>query len=157
MVASQAVKNGMIDTRRGKTGVAQWNTLPKQLTEIVEAAPKFDTLTLCANSHGRPWTVSGFRASWRPIKLILEREQKIQPDLTLKGLRHTVATMLSEMGYNDNTVADYLAQKTAAMGGFYSRRANLTKKLKAVSVKLEDELNIREQTLSNSQSGTVKP
>jgi len=152
-----AVKNGMIDTKRGKTGVAQWNTLPKQLIEIVEAAPKFDTITLCANSKGRPWTLSGFHASWRPIKLRLELEHKVQPKLTLKGLRHTVATMLSEMGYDDNTIADYLAQKTAAMGGFYSRRANLTKKLKAVSVNLEDELNIREQELSNSRSGIVKP
>ena len=127
------------------------------MTEIVEAAPKFDTITLCANSKGKPWTVSGFRASWRPIKLRLELELKIQPNLTLIGLRHTVATMLSEMGYDDNTIADYLAQKTAAMGGFYSRRANLTKKLKAVGSKLQDELNIREQELSNSRSGTVKP
>lgn len=34
------------------------------------------------------------------------------PGLTLKGLRHTVATILAEMGMDDRTIADMLGQRT---------------------------------------------
>ena len=48
--------------------------------------------------------------------------------LTLKGLRHTVATILAEMGFDDRTIADMLGQKTLAMAQHYSNRANRSKK-----------------------------
>jgi integrase len=152
-----AISNDTINIRRGKTGVATWLKVPAQLIKVLEGAPSHNAITLCANSNGKPWTVSGFRASWRPIKLRLEREGRIQPDLTLKGLRHTVATILDEMGYETSTIQDYLAHASPAMTLHYTRRSNKGKKLKPVVDKFEDELNIREQILSNSRSGTVKP
>lgn len=47
----------------------------------------------------------------------------MQPGLTLKGLRHTVATILREMGKDYATIAEMLGQKTEAMAKHYSRRA----------------------------------
>jgi hypothetical protein len=38
---------------------------------ILKNAPSHDAITLCANSSGEPWTVCGFRASWRRIRLKL--------------------------------------------------------------------------------------
>ena len=45
-------------------------------------------------------------ASWRPIRIKLGEENKIGLGLTLKGLCHTVATILAEMGMDERTIAD---------------------------------------------------
>ena len=44
-------------------------------------------VTLCANSYGRPWTESGFRASWAAVRKKLEKAGRVGPGLTLYGLR----------------------------------------------------------------------
>ena len=138
-----SIKDGKIDARRNKTGVQTWLPIPQPVLEALETAPDHNAITLCANSYGRPWTVSGFRASWRPKKLKLEESGKIQPGLTLKGLRHTVATILREMGEDERTIADMLGQKTTAMARHYSRRADKTKKLTGVVKDFEAEVNRR--------------
>ena len=65
-------KDGEIGTRRSKTGEPVFWECPAPLKAILDQAPAHDAITLCANSDGKPWTVSGFRASWRPLKLRLE-------------------------------------------------------------------------------------
>ncbi|TGQ01405.1 MULTISPECIES: tyrosine-type recombinase/integrase [unclassified Mesorhizobium] len=145
-----AISGGMIDARRGKTGEPVWYPLPAPVLAVLAAAPKHDAITLCANSFGRPWTVSGFRASWRPIRQGLEKAGTIQPGLTLKGLRHTVATILAEMGYDERTIADMLGQKTIEMARHYSKRANKARKMTAVVSSFDAEVNRR-------RTKTVKP
>jgi integrase len=145
-----AIDDGKMDTKRGKTKVPVWMSLPQPARAVLTAEPKHDAITFCANSRGRPWTVSGFRASWRPIKLKLEKEGRIQPGLTLKGLRHTVGTILAEMGYDDRAIADVLGQETLAMARHYSRRADRGKKVTAIVKKFDVEVNKR-------RSKIVKP
>jgi hypothetical protein len=77
---------------------------------ILAEAPEHDAITLCANSDGKPWTVSGFRASWRKVRVKLEHQGKVGPALTLYGLRHTVAVILREIGMDERTIADALGQ-----------------------------------------------
>src|ERR1700737_4959753 len=81
------------------------------LRDILIAAPAHDAMTLCANSIGRPWTESGFRAPWRTLRVRLERAGHIGPTLTLYGLRRTVAVILRECGFGERTIADALGQK----------------------------------------------
>jgi integrase len=138
-----AVTDGMINTRRGKTGEAIWLPVPAPVVTALAVAPAHDAVTLCANSRGKPWSVSGFRASWRPIRMKLEKAGAVGPGLTLKGLRHTVATILAEMGFDDRTIADMLSQKTEAMARHYSKRANKTRKLSAVVKDFDAEVNRR--------------
>ncbi|MFT3724631.1 MAG: tyrosine-type recombinase/integrase [Hyphomonadaceae bacterium] len=138
-----AIVDGRLDTRRGKTGEGASFPLPAPALEALAAAPKHSAITLCANSYGKPWTVSGFRASWRPIRQRLEREGLVRPGLTLKGLRHTVATILAEMGCDERTIADVLGQRTTEMARHYSRRANKTEKLTGVVASFDAELNKR--------------
>ncbi|WP_297323592.1 tyrosine-type recombinase/integrase [uncultured Bartonella sp.] len=45
----------------------------------------------------------------------------MEKGLTLKGLRHTVATILAEMGMDERTIADVLGQKTIEMARHYSQ------------------------------------
>ena len=142
-LSRNAIADGRIDSTRGKTNVPIWVPLPEPVREAIVATPKHSAITLCANSFGKPWSVSGFRASWRPIKLKLEEEGKIGFGLTLKGLRHTVATILAEMGYDDRTIADMLGQKTLEMAQHYSRRADRSQKMTGVVAKFDVELNRR--------------
>ncbi|AXS39695.1 tyrosine-type recombinase/integrase [Breoghania sp. L-A4] len=136
-------RDGDIATRRSKTGEPVFWPAISPLRDALDAAPEHDAITLCANSRGRPWTVSGFRASWRPLRERLEKEGKVQPGLTLYGLRHTVAVILKELGYDDRSIADALGQKTEAMARHYSKGANLRQKMTGVAASLEAEVNSR--------------
>lgn len=138
-----AITGNRIDARRGKTGEPVWLPLPSPVTDALTAAPAHNAITLCANSYGRPWTVAGFRASWRPIRQQLESKGCVRLRLTLKGLRHTVETILSEMGYDERTIADMLGQKTIEMARYYSRRADKSRKLTAVIENFDAEVNRR--------------
>ena len=77
-----------------------------------------------------PWTVSGFRASWRKVRLQIERDGQAGPALTLYGLRHTVAVILREIGFDERTIADALGQKTLEMARHYAKGADLKPKMR---------------------------
>lgn len=136
-------RNGEIATQRSKTGEPVFWPAIRPLRDALEDAEDHDAITLCASSRGRPWTVSGFRASWRPLRERLEAEGKVQPGLTLYGLRHTVAVILKELGYDDRSIADALGQKTEAMARHYSKGADLRRKMVGVASSLEAEVNSR--------------
>nr|WP_281035719.1 tyrosine-type recombinase/integrase [Rhizobium leguminosarum] len=138
-----AAKDGMIDTRRRKTGVPVWIPLPGPLVDVMSAAPSHDAITLCANSRGRPWTYSGYSLNWDKLKKEYLEDGAIQPGLTLKGLRHTVASILAELGFDDRTTADMLGQEAETMARLYSKRANRTRKMQGVVADLSAELNKR--------------
>ena len=93
--------------------------------------------------------MSGFRASWRKVRLKLEAEQRVNSGLTLYGLRHTVAVILRECGYEERTIADALGQKTIEMARLYTRGADLAKKITGVAKKFGREVNRRRTKVSN--------
>src|SRR5258706_1577455 len=99
-----SLKGNKIAMSRSKTGEPVFWQCPAQLTAILAEAPRHDAITICANSRGKPWTVSGFNSSWQKFRRKLEREGRIGPGLTLYGLRHTVAVILREMGYDERTI-----------------------------------------------------
>jgi integrase len=100
-------------------------------------------MTLCANSYGRPWTETGFRASWGKIRKKLENEGHIGAGLTLYGLRHTVAVILRECGCDERTIADVLGQKTVEMARHYAKGADLKRKMRGVVTDFDAEVNRR--------------
>ncbi|HEV7246238.1 MAG TPA: tyrosine-type recombinase/integrase [Shinella sp.] len=61
---------------------------------------------------GKPWTYNGFSTNWDKFKKALEKDGSIQPGRTLKSLRHTVATILAEMGKDSGTVQLVLGHAT---------------------------------------------
>ncbi len=150
-----AIQDGLIDTRRGKTGEPVWLPLPEPVASLRDVH-RHDAVTLCANSRGLPWTGAGFRASWRRVKLRLEGEKRVQPGLTLKGLRHTVATILSEMGHDPETIRIMLGQKTDAMARHYSRRADHTKRMTATVKDFDAEMDRRRTKVVKLAEKSVK-
>jgi integrase len=142
--------DGEIATQRSKTGEPIFWPAPAELRAILESAPKHNAITLCVNSNGKPWTESGFRASWRKERIKLEKTARVGSGLTLYGLRHTVAVILREAGYDERTIADALGQKTIEMARHYAKGADLRPKMRSVVSVLDAELNKR-------RTKTVKP
>jgi integrase len=138
-----AIKDGKLDTKRGKTDVSVWFDLPADLVTAISEAPTHDAITICANSRGVPWTISGFQSSWAKHKSKLELNETIAKGLTLKGLRHTVGTILAEMGYDPQSIADILGHETSQMAHHYSKRANRANKANAIIKNYDAELNRR--------------
>jgi integrase len=99
--------------------------------------------------QGQPWPPSGYRASWRPIRQQLEEKGLVQLGLTLKGLRHTAATIQREMNYDFTQIAEFLGQKTEVMAKHYCRRADRSMPMTAMVKDFDREVNKRRQKLSN--------
>jgi integrase len=142
-------RDGAIATRRSKTGEPVYWPAPAPLRVVLEQAPAHDAITLCANSAGKPWTESGFRASWRTYRAKLRKAESIGPGLTLYGLRHTVAVILREAGFDERTIADALGQRTIEMARHYAKGADLTEKMRGVAKGFEREVNRRRTKVSN--------
>ncbi|AMM86499.1 hypothetical protein AZF01_21005 [Martelella sp. AD-3] len=75
--------------------------------------------------------------------MALEEQGKVQPGLTLKGLRHTVATILREMGKDYASIQLVLGQNTEAMARHYSRRADMREQTTGAMADFEAEVNRR--------------
>jgi integrase len=136
-------KENEIAVRRCKTGEPVFWPAPAALVEVLRTTPPHNAVTLCANSRGRPWTESGFRASWRKIRSRLEADGHTGPGLTLYGLRHTVAVILRESGADERTIADALGQKTIEMARHYAKGADLKRKMRGVVTSFDAEVNRR--------------
>lgn len=91
----------------------------------LDSIPWHEAATALASSQGAAWTYNGFSTVWHRFKTGLEGEGLIAPGLTLKGLRHTVATTLREAGLDQRRIAELLGQKPPSMARHYSRSANL--------------------------------
>jgi integrase len=140
-----SIKGSEISTSRAKTGEAVFWPMPSLLAAILDAAPSHTALTLCANSYGLPWTQEGFSRSWRTTRGRLEQEGKVGTGLTLYGLRHTVAVILRESGFDERTIADALGQKTIEMARLYAKGADLSRKMRGVVKQFDVELARRQQ------------
>ncbi|WP_137128928.1 tyrosine-type recombinase/integrase [Rhizobium sp. FY34] len=139
-----------IDTRRLKTGQPVYLPLFAPVADALSQTPPHNAITLCANSRGKPWTYNGFSTNWAKLKGALEEQGAIQPGLTLKGLRHTVGTILAEMGKDNGTIALVLGHATEAMAKHYSRRADRSKQASAAVVDLGAEMNKRKTKVVKS-------
>lgn len=141
---------------RGKTDEEIAIPIGPTLRRALDAAPVHDAVTILANSKCKPWTYNGFSTVWHRFKMKLEAEGVVQPGLTLKGLRHTVATTLREAGLEERQIADLLGQRTPAMARHYSRSANLAERNRLTMETLEKE-NERRSKVVKPFLKTVKP
>jgi site-specific recombinase XerD len=90
-----------------------------------------------ASSQGAAWTCNGFSTVWHRFKTRPEAEALIAPGLTLKGLRHTVATTLREAGLDARRIAGLSGRRPLSMARHFSRSANLADNIHATTATLE--------------------
>ncbi|MDD9723529.1 tyrosine-type recombinase/integrase [Sulfitobacter sp. PR48] len=141
---------------RGKTGEQVAIPVSPTLQAALDSIPAHEAATVLASSQGGPWTYNGFSTVWHRFKTALENEGLIKKGLTLKGLRHTVATTLREAGLDERRIADLLGQKTPSMARHYSRSANLADKNRETMATLEEDNRRRAESVKPLQK-SVKP
>ena len=141
---------------RGKTGVEVAIPIGPTLHTALKRAPNHEAPALLVNSRGEQWACNGFSTVWHRFKTGLEAEGLTQPGLTLKGLRHTVATTLREAGLDERRIADLPGQKTLSMARHYSRSANLAAKTRETIATLETE-NARRPRIVKPSAKSAKP
>lgn len=141
------IKDGMIPTARSKTGVAvMWKVSGAVLSAIEQHMNAHTSDKVFANSYGNAWTQDGFNAVWQRLKKKLASEGRVGSDLTLYGLRHTMAALLKQAGYADEQIAESLGQSTTGATLRYIQGADLSHTMK----KITEEMNGRiESILSN--------
>ncbi|WP_417254123.1 tyrosine-type recombinase/integrase [Celeribacter sp.] len=122
------VKDGVIWKGRNKTNVGAAIPVSNILEAELAKAPAHNAPTLLASSKGTPWTYDGFASAWQRLRTKLEKDGKVAPGLTPKGLRHTMATWLREAGQDEREISDLLAQDSKVMGLHYSKNAALARK-----------------------------
>jgi len=138
-----AIDGGVIWAARGKTGQDVAVPIIGLLRAALERAPKHDAITILASSKGTPWTYDGFSTVWHRWRGKQVEAEQLDKDLTLKGLRHTVATLLREEGRTKGEIADFLGQKTERMAHHYSRDADLAAKNMTTAATLQDVIEKR--------------
>lgn len=132
-MSKRAYRNGRLKWRASKNRKMMDQPVTDDLAAILATIPEHDATTLVVNSRGRPWTESGFRASWRKWKNKAEEDGHIGPGLTFHGTRHTVATNLLEDDWDDRDIGLQLGQDSIAMPKHYSRRAKQERKKQALA------------------------
>lgn len=114
-----------IRRRTSKRDVMASITVVPPLAQILDARPRGAATTLCVSSAGRPWTYHGLMGQWRLTRIALEEAGKIGLKLTPHGLRHTVAVILREAGFDERRIADMLAQDNPKVSLEYAQEAVL--------------------------------
>lgn len=136
--------------KRAKTGIVMTKAAPAALRKLLGACPGE---YVCYNGEGKPWIKSSLDTRFKYWRDKLEKAGKIKSGLTMKGLRHTKATILKEIGESDEVIALTLAQNTLEMARHYSRDARKDGLLDAATKKFDRE-EARRKKVSN-QRGKV--
>ncbi|HRW61543.1 MAG TPA: site-specific integrase [Defluviicoccus sp.] len=119
------IDDGKISVRTNKRDRLVQLPIHPLLAEALTQRPESSAPEICVTKRGSRWTADGFDSTWHKFKLKLEEEGKVKPGLTLHGLRHTLGTLLKEMGVDDGDIADVLGQAGTSMARHYSRGADL--------------------------------
>ena len=106
---------------RGKTGEEVAIPVSPTLQAALDSFPRMRP-PRCWQFAGAAWTYNGFSTVWHRVKTGLEEEGLIAPGLTLKGLRHTVATTLREAGLDERRIADLLGRNAAHGAALFAVR-----------------------------------
>ena len=125
------IQDGLISVVQGKTGKKLWIPMHAQLRAVLHEVAR-TAVTIIASTHGRPWTVSGFKASWtdelnRPVMKRLREKKRV-----FHGLRKSAVVFLLEAGCTDAEVCAITGQ-SRQMVEHYARQVN-QKKLAAAAI-----------------------
>lgn len=114
-----AIQGGMIAVRQGKTGKRLAIPLHRDLRPVLDGIPR-RAVTILTSSEGRPWTVTGFRASWRKSAIAADLASR---KLVFHGLRKSAVVMLLEAGCTDAEVGAITGQ-SREMVEHYAKQVN---------------------------------
>lgn len=102
-----------------------------RLRKLIENRKRGDSTVMVLGIRGKPYGSDGFRTMLFRVIAKLEAEGRVGEGLTFHGLRHTVATKLSDAGADDETIADVMGWSSTAMVKRYTKTRDRTKRAAA--------------------------
>lgn len=149
----ETYRGGEISTSGSKAGEPVFSPVPQPLAMIIATATKHTSPTLCVASSKQPWTLSGIRASWRPVRTPSEKAGRLKPSLTFHGLRHKLAVIIRAAGHDERTIADAFGRRTIEMARHDARGADLARNMRALITPLRAEFAERLPEKTQRQPG----
>jgi integrase len=128
-LAKTAFQEGFLRLTTAKRGVPIEIPCPDALIEAFAKAAPNDSIRLCANSRGKPWTQDGFRTSFFRFIRSLQKEGVVGMGLTFHGLRTSLAEELRSNELDDRTIADALAHTSISSTSTYLKSADRKRSL----------------------------
>lgn len=110
-------------SKNGESCIAPVTGLFRDIIEDAKAK-RGKAVQIAVTSTGRPWTQSGFRASFFKRVKKLADAGALQPGCTFHGLRHTIGSMGRNDGASDSKVAAAIGDRSTAMAELYGRDAD---------------------------------
>jgi integrase len=145
LLPKAAYRNGMLFVKTGKTGIEMAYPVPDALRMRLDAIPPHDGLRLFINTRNLGWSVNGFRHQVFKLRNALAKQGKLRRELTLHGLRTTLAHDAANIGFEEKVIADGLGHRdTKATRGYVreaGRKRNLGEIVKLVAKAREEGKN----------------
>lgn len=126
----------------------------KRLLDDRVAQP-YACLQICTQKSQRPFTESGFRASYFRWVRKLVADGKVRPGVTFHGLRHTIGSISREGGHSEFEVAAAIGDRSTAMAALYGRDA--VRKSAQIRVLTATQEHFKHITLETVLETTQKP
>jgi integrase len=112
--------------RAAKNGAQLTAPVTGAFQTILDAAraKRPPAVQIAVNSHGEPWSQSGYRASFFKLLRALKAKGAVGPGLTFHGLRHTVGAFSRDAGESEFSTAAAIGDRSTAMAALYGRDAD---------------------------------
>jgi integrase len=142
-IASKAADKGeWIETIQGKTRRIVVAFICDDLRWIIDGIPKNDATTICVKTDGKPWTYEGIKTAFQRHRDSLEANGLIAPGITYHGLRHFVATVLAENGYEDTQYGQLLGHGPKSVSGLYGMSAERRDLLRKMAMVIQETMRV---------------
>jgi len=144
-----AIKGDWLEFTQSKTKRLQANFVVPMLRHTLSTQSPHNATTLLASGRGTPWTEEGVKSAWERLRNDLEERGLLAPGATFHGLRHTGASLLADLGFEESEVGAFLGHGPKTVSGHYmksaKRRALLEKMARALADAIESGRTKREQ------------
>ena len=129
-------QDGLIQCQQSKTGGFVWVPVIDELRKILDSMNRSSSW-IVLNTHGKPYTSSGFQTQFQKLKRSLLARGEITEGLTIHGLRVTVATRLAEAGCTINEIRAVTGHSANASVERYVRTVDQKRQAQRAMRKLE--------------------
>lgn len=109
---------------------------------ILDGIGKNDATSLCVKDDGTPWAYEGLKTVFQRHRDALEKAGRIRPGVTFHGLRHTVATILEEAGFDELEYRHQMGHGPKTISGHYAMTAERRDLLKKMALTIEEAYRI---------------
>lgn len=128
-----AIEDGGITLRQGKTGTELWIPLTARLSAALAATPRVG-LTICAQPNGRPTSYRG------AADLVMKVRREIGAEAyDIHSLRYATTAELAALGCGDDLIQAVTGHKSTAMVAKYAGKAR--QKARAIAAQAAREQN----------------